>query len=87
MFLWQTFDRVVVHTLESVFPLWEPELNFSPHDITPPPPCWVCFDGSDPDKSKGMTVNNAHISEQFLQDVLRGDGEKLADVTLLIFRD
>ena len=32
-----------------------------------------------------MTVNNAHISEQFLQDVLRG--EKLADVTLLIFRD
>jgi hypothetical protein len=65
--------------------LWEPELDFSPHDITPPPPRWVCFDGLEPDKSKGMTVNNAHISEQFLQDVLHG--EKLADVTLLIFRD
>jgi hypothetical protein len=65
--------------------LWEPELDFSPHDITHPPPRWVCFDGSEPDKSKGMTVNNAHKSEQFLQDVLRG--EKLADVTLLIFRD
>ncbi|CAB3981996.1 Hypothetical predicted protein [Paramuricea clavata] len=71
--------------LESVFPLWEPEHDFSPHDGMPPPPCWVCFDGSDPNKSKGMTVKNVHISEQFRQDVLHG--EKLPDVILLLFRD